>query len=488
MLIRDLERKTGLDRATIRFYERESLISPMRSENGYREYTEEDCENLLKIKLLRQLGVSVERIRNLQQGSEGVSDALNEQIKILEREIQSRSRAKEVCILIRDEGAGYDSLDARRYLEELSKPLPNVLACTPKPVPEFQEHLRRERHPFKRYFARYLDGRLVALTVSIVISVILRLRFQSDFMDKLITHACYLLCVPVNALWMHRTGTTPGKWVLGLGVESCNGGRLSWKEALQREWNVLRYGYGFHIPIWSLWRLYKSWKEDKENGRNSWDEYSEYFYGRDNRRTKCALVGMILLILAMIGLISSDSVKPRYIGAELTVSQFAEDYNYYISIADDDSAQLDSTGRWIVYPSSGVVLYLGGTPEEPNRDFEYTTTEDGYITSITYQNSWTDVSYLNPLEGNMANAAGAFLMAQRGTGLRDLNEFLQIYEQEIKKESGHIVYENIEINWDIRRDNCSLINYQSASGYYTANDKNAPSSLTLWFEIKIHQP
>lgn len=483
MLIRDLERKTGLDRATIRFYERESLISPTRSENGYREYSEADCENLLKIKLLRQLGISVERIRKLQQGSEGFSDALNEQIKILEREIQSKSRAKAVCIQIRDDGAAYDSLDARRYLQELSRPVPNEPAWKPKSVPEFQEHLRRERHPFKRYFARYLDGQLVSLTVQIILFVLLRLRFQSDFPDKLITYACYFLCVPLNALWLHRTGTTPGKWVLGLSVESCNGGHLSWGEALQREWDVLRYGYGFHIPIWSLWRLYKSWKEDQENGRNYWDEYSEYFYDRSSWRTKCALAGMIFMILAMIGLVSFDTVKPRYIGPELTVSQFAEDYNYYLSITDDDGTKLDSAGQWIVDP--GAVLYVGGTPGDPNRDFEYTTTGEGYITAITYENSWTDVFFLYPLGGKMVNAAGALLMAQKGTWVGDLDAFLKLYEQEMKEQSGHVVYENIEINWNIQYDNCDIVSFQGTSGHYVAKDTGKPSSLTLWFEIKI---
>ena len=38
MLIRDLEVKTGLDRATIRYYEREGFIAPVRKENGYRVY------------------------------------------------------------------------------------------------------------------------------------------------------------------------------------------------------------------------------------------------------------------------------------------------------------------------------------------------------------------------------------------------------------------------------------------------------------------
>ena len=47
MLIQDVERKTGLDRATIRFYEKERIITPQREENGYRSYQDQDIQTLL---------------------------------------------------------------------------------------------------------------------------------------------------------------------------------------------------------------------------------------------------------------------------------------------------------------------------------------------------------------------------------------------------------------------------------------------------------
>ena len=49
MRIQELECCTGLDRATIRFYEKENLIHPQRSENGYRSYSSEDAQELMKI-------------------------------------------------------------------------------------------------------------------------------------------------------------------------------------------------------------------------------------------------------------------------------------------------------------------------------------------------------------------------------------------------------------------------------------------------------
>ena len=36
MKIKELEHQTGLDRATIRYYEKEGFLEPSRGENGYR--------------------------------------------------------------------------------------------------------------------------------------------------------------------------------------------------------------------------------------------------------------------------------------------------------------------------------------------------------------------------------------------------------------------------------------------------------------------
>ena len=41
MTIKDVEKRTGLSRSNIRFYEKEKLIEPLRNEsNGYRDYSE----------------------------------------------------------------------------------------------------------------------------------------------------------------------------------------------------------------------------------------------------------------------------------------------------------------------------------------------------------------------------------------------------------------------------------------------------------------
>ena len=42
MTIREIEEQLGIPRATVRYYEREGLLSPARSGNNYRDYTEEE--------------------------------------------------------------------------------------------------------------------------------------------------------------------------------------------------------------------------------------------------------------------------------------------------------------------------------------------------------------------------------------------------------------------------------------------------------------
>ena len=60
MKIKDVEERTGLSRSNVRFYEKEKLIEPSRNEsNGYRDYSENDVENIKKIAYLRTLGISI---------------------------------------------------------------------------------------------------------------------------------------------------------------------------------------------------------------------------------------------------------------------------------------------------------------------------------------------------------------------------------------------------------------------------------------------
>ena len=97
MTIGDLERCTGMSRANIRYYEQEGLLSPGRRENGYRDYSQEDLDTLLRVKLLRQLDFSLEEIRRLQRGETDFSEAMERHGEELLRESMALAGAREIC-------------------------------------------------------------------------------------------------------------------------------------------------------------------------------------------------------------------------------------------------------------------------------------------------------------------------------------------------------------------------------------------------------
>ncbi|MFD0695235.1 MerR family transcriptional regulator [Paenibacillus sp. GCM10027628] len=64
MLIHEISRKLGITARAIRFYEQKGLLSPAKmKENGYRTYTEQDALRLQTIISLREVGMTLEDIR-----------------------------------------------------------------------------------------------------------------------------------------------------------------------------------------------------------------------------------------------------------------------------------------------------------------------------------------------------------------------------------------------------------------------------------------
>lgn len=93
MTIKDVEERTGLSRSNIRFYEKEKLIEPSRNEsNGYRDYSENDVENIKKIAYLRTLGISVEDIRNIISEKVTLQEMLEKQKEVLKIRLLIRIR------------------------------------------------------------------------------------------------------------------------------------------------------------------------------------------------------------------------------------------------------------------------------------------------------------------------------------------------------------------------------------------------------------
>ena len=121
MTIKDVEKRTGLSRSNIRFYEKEKLIEPSRNErNGYRDYSENDVENIKKIAYLRTLGISIEDIRSIISEKVTLREMIVKQNKVLKSQITDLNKAKFMCEkMLDEESISYEKLQVEQYVTDL---------------------------------------------------------------------------------------------------------------------------------------------------------------------------------------------------------------------------------------------------------------------------------------------------------------------------------------------------------------------------------
>lgn len=122
MRIKEVEGHIGITSKNIRFYEKEGLILPNRNEeNGYREYSEMDLENLKKIKLLRKLGISIEDIRLLQAKQIELSAVLTKQVDNLKNVMNNLNEAVNLCVDLQKENVSFKNIDTSLWLSKMNE-------------------------------------------------------------------------------------------------------------------------------------------------------------------------------------------------------------------------------------------------------------------------------------------------------------------------------------------------------------------------------
>ena len=122
MKINEVEAIVGITKKNIRFYEEQGLLSPKRNaENSYRDYGEEEIKTLHRIKLLRKLGLPIDEIRQMLQGSYTVADGMRRHLVTLEREHRSIERSTALCRELQAEDVPLHTLDAEVILQRMEE-------------------------------------------------------------------------------------------------------------------------------------------------------------------------------------------------------------------------------------------------------------------------------------------------------------------------------------------------------------------------------
>lgn len=401
MTIKEVESLTGMPRASVRFYEAEGLFHPQREKNGYRSYTQENVDELLRIRLLRMLEVSVEEIRELAAGRLALSDCLRGHMTRLKDAQVKSVRSAEICRRLADAAVDFRALDAARWL--------SLLEGEP-PVSAPEQVMPPKPGVWRRLLARSVDNTIYILLWELVLAAAFRMNLTEGvtkspaLLMQLLESAAVMVCMVLfEPLFLHWWETTPGKWIVGIIVTDDKGKRLSYRDALRRCGMLLLYGYGLGIPVLVLVRQIKSLRDIRQGEEPEWEWDSRLQLQKRNRIRAAALyvICAVLLVALQTYIREIPEIPPNR--GELTVEEFAENFNAllryyedgpndYIVHADlrDMSAKLpwllNANGEWVSRDDDGFYAWI-----YQERPPEFTLhTSGGTLSGVTlsFQTEW----------------------------------------------------------------------------------------------------
>ena len=385
MTSKEMEARSGVPRANIRYYEAEGLLHPERLKNGYRSYSEEDLRTLEKIKLLRRLGVSVEEVRELVRGGETMETVLDRRLAALGGQRASLGRVQAVCGALRDAGVSFDELDAGRYLQDLDAPaLPeeNGTWWTKTQAPDLPagDALPTVYNVPRRLLARLFDYLLVNLAL---LAALCLAGYNPARANSLaISLGTTVLLGLLEPLCLRLFAATPGKALLGMRLTAPDGEKLSYGAGVNRYLRMLWHGLGCYIPIWSLVQLYRSAARCANQEPQPWDEGVAYTAAPFRLRYALAFTAVGAAVLLGSESVNCACQLPPNRG-ELTVAEFAENFNRQADYMGADlGGYLDETGSWREVPAPPNVIRFDMEQLPGAEQFRYTV-EDGRLTAVT---------------------------------------------------------------------------------------------------------
>jgi uncharacterized RDD family membrane protein YckC len=171
-------------------------------------------------------------------------------------------------------------------------------------------------HPWRRYFARFVDNLLLGGLVWLVVGTLAYILAPATteqalavleapggaLLDGMLT---LIAALPVIALVVGLTGVSPGKWIFGVRVTDPEGRPIGVRAAFKRELKVWVFGLGGGLPLVSLWPLIGSYSRLTDTGTTHWDAGQPRVVSHRPEgalQTALLIVFIPLVILAVVGL------------------------------------------------------------------------------------------------------------------------------------------------------------------------------------------
>ena len=451
MTIQEVERQSGMTRANIRFYEEKGLLTPQRQPNGYRDYSSADVETLQRVRLLRSLDISIDTIRALQSGERTLEAVLAERERRWNDAKGRAGDAEALCQRMRQDGAQYATLDAEKYLH----PQPEAQRLY---HPAGQADQRPYAFtPWRRLLAFNLDYDLCLLLLYAVLSLGFHVNITrgSGLLSLLHAYLALMLQLLIEPWLLHRFGTTPGKALMGIYIETESGERPTCAQARARTWKRFWYGLGANIPILGLVRMWqKGYRPCQDCEPCAWDSENELVCLIHDRK---AWRGWIMAaayagFAAASVLLSSAAALPPCRG-RLTVAQFARNYNMLADFyGDETNWRLDETGAWEdITPADVFIVRIGEEIGRP--DWQFTLDADGYIQraelAADYRNC-DGMVWISTLEDQTLLGTLSIACAQPGVHAWSFapQRVARAFKQQSDTGSVRMTYQGVSIAYD----------------------------------------
>ena len=409
MTIKELERRTGLPRTSIRFYEQEGLLTPERRENNYRDYSEDNVRTLEKIKLLRRLSLDLDAIRRLQAGELSLSRALAGQALALEGDRADLERYAQVCEELSRTETSYDDLDPEPWLAALEE---KSLPLSRRVDPAEQDSIAAAPYPWRRFFARALDLSLAGILWSALQYLVLHWYWPEfglmGLADTLISAwGAWLFLLVLEPILLCTWGYTPGKRLLRLKVRREDGSKLDLERAVIRTAWILLRGFALNVPFLNLLCLGTCYDRCIKDQVMPWDQGLRYTVRPAGKKRVAAYVAISLLFPLPSMAIESESYRLPNPDGPLTPEQVVENYNFLERRVESlwgerPQLSLEPDGRWREAPPVYQDLQEGWMWLELEDSewgpVEFSTDENGYVTGFSVTWSPRGSSYGEKLD------------------------------------------------------------------------------------------
>ena len=95
MKTNEIEQLLGITKYTLRYYEKEGLIHPIKDVNGYRNYSNEDIQVLELIIFLRKLDISIDDIKGILKGELSFKEVLSVNKIYIDQKVEELNKIKQ---------------------------------------------------------------------------------------------------------------------------------------------------------------------------------------------------------------------------------------------------------------------------------------------------------------------------------------------------------------------------------------------------------